>query len=352
MTKQYSKLNFKALLLVLIAIVMVAGFTSCKKRNQLPMGDFNMEVDAPTGILDENGNVITNTQYVTNIITVTNESIKFVTNEVYIPGKEIYITNIIKGETIIKTNYVYVDKVYTNTIKVTNTVVDTNNMVSKWHNSFMYKVYAPFAGIGPEGDYKYTNLSYLDTKTLTEMWKRVIQRAAHSGEQFIIRDRTSGRYFYFDKNMDMRFSMRPDKVFKYFVQGIIVQYKSGNGTQGAYAIAGLYKLAHSSATLRSWNDDGVNIAQGYYFRQDRNAGEYDIVVLNPGHVVNGSEYGFQMYHSSYNYTAGTNPYFEQRPEYYMSKITHVTDAWKNWKPNELYDMPFKVLKGSLPNLWK
>ena len=40
MAKQNKKLNFKALLLILMAIVMVAGVVSCKNRNQLPMGDF------------------------------------------------------------------------------------------------------------------------------------------------------------------------------------------------------------------------------------------------------------------------------------------------------------------------
>ena len=79
MTKRYSKLNFKKLLLALIATVMVAGFISCADSNQLPMGDFSV-VDAPTGPLDESGNVITNTQYVTNVITVTNEVIRTNTN--------------------------------------------------------------------------------------------------------------------------------------------------------------------------------------------------------------------------------------------------------------------------------
>ena len=327
MTKRYSKLNFKKLLLALIAIVMVAGFISCADSNQLPMGDFSA-VDAPTGPLDESGNVITNTQYVTNVITVTNEVIRTNTN---LPVRA---TNWI-------TNWV------TNVIKVTNVVVNTD-----YHPSTKYKVYAPFAGIGREGDYKYTNVSYLDTKTLSELWKAMIQRKAFSGERFIIRNRTSGRYFYFDDNMDLRNSMNPNIILKRFVQGLIIQYKCGNN-KGAYAIAGLYKLEHDTKTISDLWDDGINIMQGYLFSQDRTPGEYDILVLNTGHVVNGSEYGFEMYNSVYNYAYGTNPYYEQRPEYYMSKITHVTEAWKNWRPYEVYDLAFKVHKGSnLPNLWK
>ena len=239
------------------------------------------------------------------------------------------------------------DKVSYVTKYVTNVVPDTNNYVSRQHKSFLYRIYTPFSGNN------YTTVSYVDTPALNELWKRVIKRNGHSGEQFIVRNRTSGRYYYFDDNMDMRFSMRPNNIFKYFVQGIIIQYKCGDNTKGAYAIAGLYKLAHDSASMRGWNDDGVNIAQGYLFRQDRNAGEYDIIVLNPGHVVNGSEYGFEIYNSAYNYIYGTNPYLEQRPEYIMSKITHVTEAWKNYRPHEKYDLTFKVLKGySLPNLWQ
>ena len=316
MTKRYSKLNFRALLLVLIAIVMVAGFISCADSNQLPMGDFSV-VDAPTGPLDNNGNVITNT--VTNVITITNT------------------TNLPNWTTNWVTNWV------TNVIKVTNVVPNT-----EYHQSTKYKVYAPFSGIGREGDYKYTNVSYLDTKTLSELWKNVIKMKSHAGQELTLRNRGTGTYFYFDDNMDLRWSKKPNEVIKKFVQGLIIQHKCGNDTKGAYAIAGLYQINRETAELKKWNDTGVNIVQGELFSPysgyERVIGEFDIIVLNPGHIINGNEYGFEIYNSIYNYIKGTNPYYEQKPEYYMSKITHVTEAWKNWKPNELHDVTFQIRK--------
>lgn len=359
MTKKY-RFNWKTLFLFLMIGIIIAGLMACseKGRTTIPtVGNDLAVVASQTGPLDPDGNTITNMVYITNVIQVTNEIPYYVTNEIYHPGKEIYVTNYITntvgGKDVIYTNYVYIDRVSYKTEYVTNVVPDPNSYVSRQHKSFLFRVYAPFAGIGAEGDYKYATVSYVDTPSLSELWKRVIKRNAHSGEQFVIRNRGTGTYFYFDDNMDIRWSRRPNEVIKYFVQGIIIQHKCGNDTKGAWAIAGLYKLNRDTDYLRKWNDTGVNIVQGELFRYDRNAGEYDIIVLNPGHVVNGSEYGFEIYNSAYNFIYGTNPFFEQRPEYIMSKITHVTEAWKNYRPAELHDITFKVLKGySLPNLWQ
>ena len=352
MIKKYTRFNLKTLFLFLM-IGIIAGLTACQKVATAPSFRDNWGIIASqTGPLDPDGKTITNEVYVTNVIEVQEEKIYYVTNEIYHPGKEIYKTNYVTnmvngGQDMVYTNYVYVDKVSYVTKYVTNVVPDTNNYVSRQHKSFLFRVYTPFSGNN------YTTVSYVDTPALSELWKRVIKRNAHSGEQFVIRNRGTGTYFYFDDNMDIRWSRRPNEVIKYFVQGIIIQHKCGNDTKGAWAIAGLYKLNRDTDYLRKWNDTGVNIVQGELFRYDRNAGEYDIIVLNPGHVVNGSEYGFEIYNSAYNFIYGTNPFFEQRPEYIMSKITHVTEAWKNWRPAELHDMTFKVLKGySLPNLWQ
>ena len=349
MSKRYSKLNFKALLLVLIAIVMVAGFVSCKKRNQLPMGDFSV-IDSPTGLIDDDGNVFVITNYVTNYVTNTTYKRVIITNRTYFPDKVIYMTNTITvtnsnlGKIDVITEFLYVDKIITNEVVHTNVVADTKNYISKWHNSLLYKVYAPWAGIGAEGDYKYTNLSYLDTKTLTEMWGRVVKMKSHAGQELTIRNRKTGTYFYFDDNLNIRWTKRPNEILKKFVQGLIIQYKCGSGTKGHWAIAGLYQLTKGTAELRKWNDTGVNILQGELFRWTRSAGEYDIIVLNPGHVIDGKEYGFEIYNTTYNYAYGSNPYFEERPENYMSKINNVTEAWKNWKPAELHDLTFQITR--------
>ena len=358
MTKRCLKLNFKALLLILIAIAIVAGVVSCKKRTQLPVNDFSTEIDEDTGLIGDDGNVITTiTNYITNYITNKKFTTIFITNREYHTNWIIYKTNIINEKDITYTNYVYIEKVITNQIEIiTNLTPDPKYYVSRWHNSFMYKVYAPFAGIGPEGEYKYTNVSYMDTDTLSALWKNMMKMKSYSGsrQELVIRNRGTGTYFYFDENADIIWSKniiwnnKSDVILKKFVQGVIIRHICGNDTKGHYAIAGLYRLTKDTPELRNWNDTGVNILQGELFRWTRYAGEYDIIVLNPGHVVNGSEYGFEIYNTSgydeFRYSQGGNGYYEQRPEVYMPKITHVTEAWKNWRPWELHDMSFKIIR--------
>ena len=356
MAKQNKKLNFKALLLILMAIVMVAGVVSCKKRNQIPMGDFTQLSEGDTGFVDEDGNTITVTNYITNYVTNTKYTTIFITNREYHPDKIIYVTNTITvtnsnlGNIYITNEYVYIDKVITNKIEViTNVTPDPKYYVSRWHNSTMYRVYAPFSGIGAEGEWKYTNVSYLDTDTLSALWKNMMKMKSYSGsrQELVIRNRGTGTYFYFDDNVNIRWSKRPDVVLKEFVQGLIIRHICGNDTKGHYAIAGLYKLTIHSLELRKWNDTGVNILQGELFVRTRMPGEYDVIVLNPGHVVNGSEYGFEIYNSTHNgfrYIGQGNGYYEERPEIIMSKINYVTEAWKNWRPWELHDMSFKIMR--------
>ena len=361
MAKQNKRLNFKRLLLILMAaIIMVAGVVSCKKRNQLPTSDFSQTInDGDTGLVDEDGNVFTVTNYITNYITNTKYTTIFITNREYHPDKIIYVTNTITvtnsnlGNIYTTNEYVYIDKIITNKIEIiTNVTPDPKYYVSRFHNSMMYRVYAPFAGIGPEGEYKYTNVSYLDTDTLSALWKNMMKMKSYSGsrQELVIRNRGTGTYFYFDDNMDIRWNKRPDVILKKFVQGLIIRHICGNDTKGHYAIAGLYRLTKDTPELRTWNDTGVNILQGELFRWTRygGVGEYDIIVLNPGHVVNGNEYGFEMYNTSgydeFRYAARGNGYYEERPEVYMPKITHVTEAWKNWRPWELHDMSFKIIR--------
>ena len=356
MTKKYRIFNWKTLFLFLMIGIITVGFTACMKQQKstFPMdeeNEFNVRA-SQTGPLDPSGSLLTNIVWVTNVIHVTNERVDYITNRVIIPGKEVYITNYVTNNGKVTTNYVYVDKISYVTEYVTNVVADTNSYVSRWHKSFMYRVYAPFAGIGAEGEWKYTNVSYLDTPTLSALWKKIMKMESHSGRQFTLRNRTTGTYFFFDSNGDLKWSRKPNTVIKQFVQGVIIQHKCGNDTKGAYAIAGLYKLNKPSDELRTWNDTGVNIVQGELFRRSRVPGEYDIIVMNPGHVINGSEYGFEVYHTTYNFPAGTNPFFEERPEYIMSKITHVVEAWKNYRPWELHDVTFQQTSTPLPNLGK
>ena len=354
MTKRF---NLKSLFLFLTIGIMAIGLSACMNKG-MTFSSNELEVNASeTGALDPSGNFITNTVYVTNVMQVTNERVDYITNRVIIPGKEIeqiiYVTNKVNGKDVIYTNYVYIENISYVTEYVTNVVTDMDGYVSKYHKSFMYRVYAPFSGIGAEGEWKYTNVSYLDTDTLSALWKKMMNMESHSGKEFIIRNRQrkdNGWFFFFDKNANLYWNKYPNKVLKEFVQGVIIQHRCGNDTKGAYAIAGLYKLTTHSLELSKWGDDGVNLFQGYNFVRTRMPGEYDIVVLNPGHVVNGSEYGFEIYNSTINgfrYIGQGNGYYEQRPETIMSKITHVSELWKNWRPWELWDLAFQINSSSI-----
>ena len=354
MTKRF---NLKSLFLFLTIGIMAIGLSACMNKG-MTFSSNELEVNASeTGALDPSGNFITNTVYVTNVMQVTNERVDYITNRVIIPGKEIeqiiYVTNKVNGKDVIYTNYVYIENISYVTEYVTNVVTDMDGYVSKYHKSFMYRVYAPFSGIGAEGEWKYTNVSYLDTDTLSALWKKMMKMESHSGKEFIIRNRQrkdNGWFFFFDKNANLYWNKYPNKVLKEFVQGVIIQHRCGNDTKGAYAIAGLYKLTTHSLELSKWGDDGVNLFQGYNFVRTRMPGEYDIVVLNPGHVVNGSEYGFEIYNSTINgfrYIGQGNGYYEQRPETIMSKITHVSELWKNWRPWELWDLAFQINSSSI-----
>ena len=354
MTKRF---NLKSLFLFLTIGIMAIGLSACMNKG-MTFSSNELEVNASeTGAVDTSGNFITNTVYVTNVIQVTNERVDYITNRVIIPGKEIeqiiYVTNKVNGKDVIYTNYVYIENISYVTEYVTNVVTDMDGYVSKYHKSFMYRVYAPFSGIGAEGEWKYTNVSYLDTDTLSALWKKMMKMESHSGKEFIIRNRQrkdNGWFFFFDKNANLYWNKYPNKVLKEFVQGVIIQHRCGNDTKGAYAIAGLYKLTTHSLELSKWGDDGVNLFQGYNFVRTRMPGEYDIVVLNPGHVVNGSEYGFEIYNSTINgfrYIGQGNGYYEQRPETIMSKITHVSELWKNWRPWELWDLAFQINSSSI-----
>lgn len=343
MLQKQNKTKQSALLyLLLIAIIGIGVFTACKSRSQLPMANYSTEIDEITGIVDENGNTTTfliYTNWVTNKEYVTNYQDRFFTNYIEKEGEKVFITNIITqtlpGKTVYITN---VEVKY-----YTNTVVDTSKAdYYKYHKSTMYKVYAPFTGIGAAGEYKYTNVSYFDTETLNALWKKMMRRAAFGsvGQGYYIKRSQEAHRWYFDENMDLRWTHNNELIRK-FVQGVIVQLKDYNA--GHYMIAGLYELADSKVNLAKLNSDGINMLAGSVaFNHDRPKGTLDILVMNTGkYQDNQYEYAVQLYSSSYNYTAGSNPYNEQRPDYYMQYIDKVQNLWENYNNTFQRNMWFR-----------
>ena len=101
-------------------------------------------------------------------------------------------------------------------------------------------------------------VSYLDTNTLSEYWRKHIKRAgSNDNTQWIIRDgdnrRTDprdGNYYYFDKNMDIVYMHQTDNnkyqiKVKEFLGGVIVRYNidfTGKVPDPpVYTIGGLYR---------------------------------------------------------------------------------------------------------------
>ena len=209
--------------LFLIASMSVA-FIACADR------DLNQNL-SETGLIDQNGNIVTNTLTVTNWVHITNEIDLWVTNIIDADGN---------GPWVSVTNNV------TNVIWETNVVVP--NLPDKPTDN--YKIYVPWAG---KGDGYYT-VNYKDTARLKQLWLDQVQRkGVGDGRVFAIRNRANNRgehdfykvhkekgyeaadYYYFNANGDIIY--KPDNtVIKRFKGAVIVSYR--NITEKKYGIGG------------------------------------------------------------------------------------------------------------------
>lgn len=231
--------------LFLIASMSVA-FIACADR------DLNQNL-SETGLIDQNGNIVTNTLTVTNWVHITNEIDLWVTNIIDADGN---------GPWVSVTNNV------TNVIWETNVVVP--NLPDKPTDN--YKIYVPWAG---KGDGYYT-VNYKDTARLKQLWLDQVQRkGVGDGRVFAIRNKANNRgeydfqkvhkdgnfeaadYYYFNANGDIVY--KPDNtVIKRFKGAVIVSTR--NSTEKKFGSGGNW----GGVVKYSWRDTGIYTVGAIY----------------------------------------------------------------------------------------
>ena len=195
-------------LFVVILIAAAIGVVSCADRDN--------NNSSQTGLLDQSGNLLTNTLIKTNNLRVTGDIPEWATN--------------------LNVDYIIITNVYDTEIKYEDDVF-VPNLPDK--PSDYYRIYVPFAGFG-EGIY---TVSYKDTNKLKELWFNQIQRKGESdGKVFAIRNKNNNRnessfqdrhvdgkysaqdYYYFNENGDIVWKEN-NEIIKKFMGAIITEYR-------------------------------------------------------------------------------------------------------------------------------
>ena len=198
----------KTIYLLFIITVIAVAMVSCADNT-----DNNL---SRTGLIDQNGNILTNTLVYTNVIQTTNTIEVWMTNG----GIHMITTN---ADGSIRIEY------------VTNVLAP--NIPDKATD--YYKIRVPF-GVSGDG---YTTVSYKDTNKLKQLWLDQINRKANNdGKVFAIRNKANNRdfnnfqnkhthdkysaedYYYFNNNGDIVWK-EDNTIIKKFVGAIITGYR-------------------------------------------------------------------------------------------------------------------------------
>ncbi len=314
-------------IILLIAIFVIAGFISCSERASTNPKTQSSLMEVPpqeaTGPVDENGNVIIITNWMTNTLVITNEITELIptppptTNDITPPA----------------TQPTYEARTYLN-------------------------VYIPFT----KWDSKYSyvkRISYKDTNTITELWKLMISNGDGKGQgrRWFIRDgdnfslaypydkivhyTNSLNYYYFDKNFDIvhagKYAHR--LKLKKFIGGVIVKYCGGD-YPGRWTIGGLYQwvLNHTNPNTQGqkgytrYNNDNLN----EFMRGVHGWGEGDlsVILINVGYNdYNFDQFGVDEYYCTIdrNYRRYPEYFLGQDPSLYMGTSQY---GWLHEKLNE------------------
>lgn len=204
-----------------------------------------------------------------------------------------------------------------------------------------YEIYAPF--ITPQGSY--LEVSYLDTNTLNDYWKKHVKRAGSNDNiQWIIRDGDNrlnddprkGNYYYFDKNADIVYVHQTHNneykiKIKEFLGGVIVRYSIDNTGKvpdpPVYTIGGLYRYRLNREGNNSQGEKGYtkydNSPLNEFMREIHHWGEGDLTVMlmNVGYASTDNRYNFQ-----FSYEFGVDEYYctvdnnyRKDPSYFLGK---------------------------------
>ena len=205
-----------------------------------------------------------------------------------------------------------------------------------------YELYAPFVTTVTN----YLKVSYLDTNTLNDFWKKHVTRAASNDNlRWVIRDGDNrqsdprnGNYYYFGKNSDIFYLHETRNEYtasgykikvKEFVGGVIVKYNrdyKGN-VPGVWTIGGLYKTSLNKERNNSQGKKGYakynngNLNEFMRASDNREEGDLSVILMNVGYASSDKRYTFD-----FNYEFGVDEYYcaidnnyRKNPSYFLGK---------------------------------
>ena len=233
-----------------------------------------------------------------------------------------------------------------------------------------YEIYAPF--ITSQGNY--IQVSYLDTNSLNDMWKKHVARAGSNDNiKWIMRDGDNrsknpkdGNYYYFDKNADIVHAGNYANGIKLkeFVGGVIIKYNQDwtGAISDVYTIGGLYK------TLLNKDNNNSEGRQGYNKHNNNNLNEFmranhnleegdlSIILMNVGYATVDDRYDFMF---SYEfgvdqYYSTTDNNYRKNASYFIGKNPSEYYAKLNAKVNHSGDLNkfnFRFTMAEAENWW-
>ena len=373
----------RSLYLFLFIIMTVAFVTiSCAGK----MGN-NLN---QTGLIDQNGNLLTNTLIETNVVRITGDIPTWATN--------------LSVDYTITTNYDSIEIKYSDNILAPNMPENPTDL---------YKVYLPYAGGGDD----YFTVDYKDYNGLKQLWlDQINRRGEGDGKVFAIRNKANNRdadnfqnkhthgnysaqdYYYFNENGDIVWK-EDNRIIKEFMGAIITEYRDIEKKQfgaenpggivkytwkrrGVYTIGGIYANTIPTEQAR-WEylrrkrddnpfDNGDNpfkdgvfefiaarerretywavhgIENKLFERQYIRHGFIEVLVMNPNDNLGYKDAaGVSSYYAysgnwasptgftpeNVSYVIRHNLYLAERPEYNMPLLTHstaFTDSDRGW----------------------
>lgn len=131
-----------------------------------------------------------------------------------------------------------------------------------------YQIYEPWVeGLSAEDGWV-TTVSWQDTDSLTELWRKQIEGGKdNDGKRFIIRDANNnqsdpltGSYYYFDKDLNIVYYIqgKDSLTVRKFLGSIIAKY-GREKYEGTYAIGGVYETVLYKNKITDNNFDQLNI---------------------------------------------------------------------------------------------
>ena len=205
-----------------------------------------------------------------------------------------------------------------------------------------YEIYAPF--VTPKGNYLI--VSYMDTNSLNDIWKKHISRTGSNDNiRWIIRDGDNrqtnpkdGNYYYFNKSADIVHAGNYANGIKLkeFIGGVIVKYNQDwTGTvSDVWTIGGLYKTILNKDNNNSEGRQGYgkhnnnNLNEFMRASHNREEGDLSIILMNVGYASVDDRYDFM-----FSYEFGVDEYYSTTDNNYRKDASYFIG--KN--PSGYYD---------------